>query len=64
MDIIGKKDFKDANAFLERIKGGTCAIVTTKNSRMLNTLIENFKKGESPRTELPDHRRRGGSGQP
>ena len=45
MDIIGKKEFKDASAFLERIKGGTCAIVTTKNSRMLNTLIENFKNG-------------------
>ena len=45
MDIIGKKEFKDARAFLERIKGGTCVIVTTKNSRMLNTLIENFKKG-------------------
>ena len=43
--IIGKNDFKDAGAFLERIKGGTCAIVTTKNSRMLNTLIENFKMG-------------------
>lgn len=45
LDIIGKKDFKDADAFLERIKGGTCAIVTTKNSGLLNTLIENFKKG-------------------
>lgn len=45
IDIIGKKDFKDADAFLQRIKSGTCAIVTTKNSRLLNTLIENFKKG-------------------
>ena len=45
IDIIGKKEFKDADAFLARIKGGTCAIVTTKNSRMLNTLIENFKNG-------------------
>ncbi len=45
IDIIGKKDFRDADGFLERIKGGTCAIVTTKNSRMLTTLIENFKKG-------------------
>ncbi len=45
MDIMGKNDFKDADAFLQRIKGGTCAIVTTKNARMLNTLIENFKKG-------------------
>jgi hypothetical protein len=45
IDIIGKKDFKDADAFLGRIKGGTCAIVTTKNSGLLNTLIENFKQG-------------------
>lgn len=45
IDIIGKKDFKDTDAFLQRIKGETCAIVTTKNSRLLNTLIENFKKG-------------------
>jgi len=45
IDIIGKKDFKDADAFLQRIKGETCAIVTTKNARLLNTLIENFKKG-------------------
>jgi Z1 domain len=45
MDIIGKKDFKDADAFLQRVKGGTTAIVTTKNGSMLNTLIENFKKG-------------------
>jgi hypothetical protein len=45
IDIIGKTDFKDADAFLQRIKGGTCAIVTTKNSRLLKTLIENFKKG-------------------
>jgi hypothetical protein len=46
IDIIGRKDFKDADAFLQRIKGGTCAIVTTKNSRLLKTLIENFRKGK------------------
>nr|WP_281722822.1 Z1 domain-containing protein [Nitrosomonas nitrosa] len=45
IDIIGKKEFKDTDAFLQRIKSGTCAIVTTKNSGLLNTLIENFKKG-------------------
>jgi hypothetical protein len=45
IDIIGKKEFKDSDAFLQRIKGGTCAIVTTKNSGLLRTLIENFKKG-------------------
>jgi hypothetical protein len=45
MDILGKKDFKDPSAFLQRIKGGTCVIVTTKNSGLLKTLIENFKLG-------------------
>jgi hypothetical protein len=45
IDIIGKKDFRDADAFLQRIKSGTTAIVTTKNSGLLKTLIENFKKG-------------------
>ena len=46
IDIIGKKEFKEAEAFLQRIKGGTCAIVTTKNSGRLNTLIENFKRAK------------------
>src|SRR6266481_8783849 len=46
MDIIGKKDFKDADAFLQRVKSGTSAIVTTKNSGLLRTLIENFQKGQ------------------
>lgn len=45
IDIISKQDFKDADGFLQRIKGGTCAIVTTKNGGLLNTLIENFQKG-------------------
>src|SRR5207245_1915081 len=45
IDIIGKKEFKDADGFLQRIKSGTCAIVTTKNSGLLGTLIENFKIG-------------------
>ncbi len=45
IDIISKKEFRDADSFLQRIKGGTCAVVTTKNSGLLNTLIENFKKG-------------------
>src|SRR5205823_3465579 len=49
IDIVGKKEFKDADAFLQRIKSGTCAIVTTKNSGMLRTLIQNFKKGKVPR---------------
>jgi hypothetical protein len=42
MDIIGKREFKDDDAFVDRIKSGTCAIITTKNSRILKTLIENF----------------------
>ncbi|MEK6375343.1 MAG: Z1 domain-containing protein [Acidobacteriota bacterium] len=45
IDIIAKQDFKDLNAFLQRIKSGTCAVVSTKNSRLLKTLIENFKAG-------------------
>lgn len=45
IDILSKDDFKDAHAFIERLKVGTCAIVTTKNSRMLNALIDNFKTG-------------------
>lgn len=44
IDILGKKDIKDIESFIRRIKGGTCAIVVTKNSGHLRTLIENFKK--------------------
>jgi hypothetical protein len=46
IDIIGKKEFRDADSFLQRVKSGICAIVTTKNSVLLKTLIENFKKGQ------------------
>lgn len=46
IDIIGKKEFKDTPGFLQRVKGGTCAIVTTKNASLLKTLIENFKVGK------------------
>jgi hypothetical protein len=45
IDIIGKTDFKDTNAFLQRVKSGTCAIVTTKNGSRLDALIDNFKVG-------------------
>jgi hypothetical protein len=45
IDIIGKHDLKDTDAFLQRIKVGTCAVVVTKNSGILGALIENFKKG-------------------
>lgn len=46
MDILGKSDIKDRDSFLQRIKGNTCAIVITKNAKMLDTLIENFKSGK------------------
>jgi hypothetical protein len=46
IDIIGKKEFRDTDAFVQRIQDGTCAIVTTKNSGLLGTLIENVKKGK------------------
>jgi hypothetical protein len=45
IDILGKSDFKDRDSFLQRIKGGTCAIVTTKNGHLLRALIENFQGG-------------------
>ena len=45
IDIIGKEEFKATKAFLERIKAGTCAIVATKNARVLRTLIANFREG-------------------
>ncbi|GAB3309931.1 Z1 domain-containing protein [Luteimonas notoginsengisoli] len=44
IDILGKKDIKDLESFIQRIKGGTCAIVITKNGSHLRMLIENFKK--------------------
>lgn len=45
IDILGKKDIRQLESFVQRIKGGTCAIVVTKNGGHLRTLIENFKKG-------------------
>lgn len=45
MDILGKSDIRDHESFMQRIKRGTCAIVVTKNSNLLKTLIENFKVG-------------------
>jgi len=46
IDVIGKKEFRDAASFLQRVKQRTCAIVTTKNSGLLETLIENFTTGK------------------
>lgn len=43
IDIIGKTELKDGAAFRQRIRSGTCAIVVTKNGRILLRLIENFQ---------------------
>jgi hypothetical protein len=43
IDILGKSDIRDPVAFSQRIKSNTCAIVVTKNSNILSTLIQNFK---------------------
>ena len=61
---LAKTDFKDADAFIQRIKAGTCGVVASKNSRMLRTLIENFTGGAMQGIDVPDHRRRGRSGEP
>jgi hypothetical protein len=45
MDILGKVDLRDPDAFLQRIKRSTCAIVVTKNGSILKALIENLKGG-------------------
>ena len=47
IDILRKSDFSDLEAFNKRIKSGTCAIVTTKNGKMLQKLIDNFQKGKA-----------------
>jgi hypothetical protein len=47
IDIIGKKDFKDPNEFVLRLKSGPCAVVTTKNAQILKALIENLKLGRA-----------------
>jgi hypothetical protein len=46
IDIIGKHDLRDGDAFLQRIKSGPCAIVTTKNASRLETLIGNLRQGK------------------
>lgn len=45
MDVLGKVDLRDPDAFLQRIKRGTCAIVVTKNGSILRALVENLKGG-------------------
>ena len=43
MDILGKHDFKDKGGFIQRLRSGTCAIVTTKNSSRLSRMIDDLK---------------------
>lgn len=43
IDILGKKDFSDPQLFRQRVQGAPCALVTSKNTRHLKTLIENLK---------------------
>jgi len=43
MDVLGKGDIRDHGSFGTRLRGATCAIVTTKNARILGTLIESLK---------------------
>ncbi|HET9402883.1 MAG TPA: Z1 domain-containing protein [Candidatus Acidoferrales bacterium] len=43
IDVIGKKEFKDPVSFVQRIRSGPCAVVTTKNSGLLRSLIDNFR---------------------
>lgn len=45
IDILAKDDCRDQDAFIQRVKSGTCAIVVTKNSNHLKSVIQNFKKG-------------------
>lgn len=45
IDVLEKRDFGNSGLFIKRVKGGTCAIVTTKNGRHLRTLIDNLSGG-------------------
>lgn len=45
MEIIDRNDLKDSQAFIQRVKSSTCAIVISKNGSRLYQLLENFKKG-------------------
>ena len=56
IDIIGKKDFKDTVAFLQRVKVGTCAIVTTKNSSASEDIDRELQDWEGERAHLSDIR--------
>lgn len=45
MDVLGKTDIEDDAALVKRLRGATCAIVMTKNGRLLASLVEALKKG-------------------
>jgi hypothetical protein len=45
MDVLGKADIRDDASLVKRLRGATCAIVMTKNGRLLATLVEALKKG-------------------
>lgn len=45
MDVLGKSDIRDDDSLVKRLRGATCAIVMTKNGRLLATLVEALKKG-------------------
>lgn len=44
MDVLGKGDIKDDASLVKRLRGATCAVVMTKNGRLLSTLVEALKK--------------------
>ena len=43
MDVLGKMDIRDAASFGQRLRGCTCAVVVTKNARILGTLNESLR---------------------
>ncbi len=43
IDVLNKKDIADRASFSQRLRGGTCAIVVTKNAAILATLIDSLR---------------------
>ena len=50
IDILGKNDFKDADAFIERIKASTCRRRCNQKCQSVRDLIDNFKRGRVRRS--------------
>jgi hypothetical protein len=46
MAVLGKDDVKNDDSLVTRLRGSTCAVVISKNARMLGTLIEGLRKGK------------------